>query len=160
MKSLFYLILSSSLGFISNSWATDPNPILMTEDQLQIEQAWIRAVPPTMDLTAAYMHIKNLSDQELILQGGHSPAFEKVEIHKSVIENDLARMIPIDTLSIPAHQNVQLEPGGIHLMLIGKKQTLEEGKLVSLQLQFNQGQYTLELPVKRKEKEAMPHHSH
>ncbi len=39
-------------------------------------------------------------------------------------------------LNIPAHETITLEPGGLHLMCLGKDQALEEGDEIGLTLIF------------------------
>ncbi len=63
---LFSLCVSSQLNF------ADSAPI-------KVERAWIQAVPPVSDTTAAYMKIINLSGSPLKLTGASSPAAKTVE---------------------------------------------------------------------------------
>ena len=42
-----------------------------------------------------------------------------------------------DPVDVPAHGEAVLEPGGLHIMLIGLKAPLEEGKSFALTLEFD-----------------------
>ena len=44
------------------------------------------------------------------------------------------RMRPVAKIELPAHNPVQLAPGGVHVMLIGVKRALKEGERVPLTL--------------------------
>ena len=59
------------------------------------------------------------------------------------------RMRELDGLDIPGFGAVELAPGGIHLMLVGLTQTLQEGDSVDLTLRFQKsGPLTVSLPVR------------
>lgn len=117
---------------------------------VSIDQAWVREVPPNMMMTAAYMRIKNITDEALVLTSASSPDFDEVEIHKTVIEDDIARMLPMKDLPIPIQGEVILVPNGLHMMLIDGKRTLKTGDTVDLTLQFAADKtQTITLAVKR-----------
>jgi periplasmic copper chaperone A len=46
------------------------------------------------------------------------------------------KMRAIEAVDVPAHGEAVLEPGGLHIMLIGLKAPLEEGKSFALTLEF------------------------
>jgi hypothetical protein len=46
------------------------------------------------------------------------------------------RMRPVDAVEVPAGGEAVLEPGGLHVMLIGLKAPLEEGDSFALRLVF------------------------
>ncbi|RRQ20861.1 copper chaperone PCu(A)C [Thiohalobacter thiocyanaticus] len=121
LQSLFLLCL---LG---------PGPALAAD--LQVEDPWVRAGPPTARVMAGYMTLHNpgASDREIVRVT--SPAFERVELHLSRVEDGMARMIPQDALRIPAHGSLELAPGGYHLMLFNPAAPLQPGDKVELTLQ-------------------------
>ncbi len=43
---------------------------------------------------------------------------EVTELHAHVHEGDVMRMVKVDSIEIPAHSDLTLEPGGYHIMLI------------------------------------------
>jgi copper(I)-binding protein len=63
-------------------------------------------------------------------------AAANAELHQSVEENGVARMLPVDSLEIPAGGSVELKPGGYHIMLMGLKAPLKKGDVLMLQLKF------------------------
>lgn len=86
---------------------------------------------------AVFMLIKNEGGEADRLTGGQTAVAEVVEIHETVIENDIMKMQMLgEGLEVPAGGEVQLEPGGYHVMLIGMKQNLEVGQTFGIDLQF------------------------
>ncbi len=67
--------------------------------------------------SAVYMRIMNRGDSDITIRSASSAAAEVVEMHRTVIEDDMARMEALDGLLIPAGEMVELEPGGAHFML-------------------------------------------
>ncbi|MBF0137538.1 MAG: copper chaperone PCu(A)C [Magnetococcus sp. DMHC-1] len=111
------------------------------ESGLAVQGAWVREAPPSMQITAAYMILRNTSDQPMTLVGVTTPDFSKVEIHETVHENDQARMQAMKELLIPAQGRIALQPNGYHLMLINPKRNapLRPGDSVNLILTFKDG---------------------
>jgi copper(I)-binding protein len=46
------------------------------------------------------------------------------------------KMLPVEEIVVPAHGEAALEPGGLHVMLMGLKGPLEEGQSFALTLEF------------------------
>lgn len=133
------------------------NPAIAAD--LTMSEGWVRAMPPNMTRTAAYMHIDNASEKDIALLSATCDAFNKVEIHQTVIENDFAKMEPIEKLVIPAQGSVILKPKSFHIMLLERQRPLKEGDTVDITLSFdNDTSQTLTLPVKRGESQMMHHH--
>src|SRR5512147_3065222 len=85
---------------------------------LEVHDAWIREAPPTASVLAAYMVISNVRETPAEIAAISSPDFEHTELHRTIVESGVARMVPIEKFQIPAGERISLEPGGIHLMLI------------------------------------------
>jgi copper(I)-binding protein len=105
---------------------------------------------PTLSLppAAAYMTITNNGDDAASLISVSTDVAEFVEIHATTIENDIARMSPVDELDIPAGNSVALEPGGYHIMLINLTRDLIPGETIALKLKFASNiEMTIDVPV-------------
>ena len=103
---------------------------------------------PGASMSAGYLRIQNNSRATIVLTSVTSPQYGRVEIHETVIENDIARMRPLDGLTIYAGQSVLLEPGGKHLMLMGPREPLTKGEKVDMTLTFKSGrQQTVSVQV-------------
>ena len=142
---LLLLILSISSVFADNA--------------VQIRNAWINEAPPTVQVVAAYMDIRNNSDKDIDLVSASSPEFERIEFHVTNIENGIARMQMQKTISIPAKSSFSFSPGNYHLMLFNGKKNLLAGDSVFLKLTFSDGQIVIiNAEVKRADITAEHHH--
>jgi copper(I)-binding protein len=142
------LILLPTLA--GSAWAAD----------LSIEEPWVREAPPGAMALAGYMEIKNTGSEARALIGAESTAFERVELHLSVHEDGVARMIAQEAMPIPAGGELELEPGGYHLMLMRPRQTLSAGDSVPMRLRFDDGStLELQMPVV-KAQGGMDHNHH
>lgn len=117
---------------------------------LTVDGAWVRQAPPGMKMLAAYMTINNGGATERKLVAASGPDFGHIELHRSVITNGVAKMIPQKNMPVPAHGELRLAPGGYHLMLMKPKRTFELGEMLPLTLRFANGQtITVKAVVKR-----------
>ncbi|MBF0152313.1 MAG: copper chaperone PCu(A)C [Magnetococcales bacterium] len=129
------------------------------ESGMAVEKAWVREAPPAMQVTAAYMVLKNASAKPVVLTSVTTPDFAKVELHETVQHQGQAHMQAVKELSIPARGHVTLQPGGHHLMLIApqKNTPLRTGDQVSLTLTFKEGKpLTVTAMVKKDIKSSSP----
>ncbi len=106
-------------------------------DELEIAGAWVRATPPNRDVTAAYLVIRNRSDQPRELLTVETPAAEYAELHTMHQVDDMMEMMKIEGVAVPPQGEAALKPGGNHIMLFGVKRQLAEGDSVSLTLRFD-----------------------
>ncbi|MBF0176314.1 MAG: copper chaperone PCu(A)C [Magnetococcales bacterium] len=108
---------------------------------VSVEGAWVREMPPAMQLTAAYMVLKNTAIEPSTLIGATALDFVKVEMHETVQHLGKAQMQGIKELIIPAKGQVVLQPGGYHLMLITPQKNVlpRAGDQVALTLNFKNG---------------------
>ncbi len=96
-----------------------------------VTDASVRATAPGQDSAAVSMHIRARKDAKLVAVS--TSAAERVEIHIMKHENGMMEMRAVDTLALPANQDVALGSGS-HLMLVGLKRPLKAGERVSLSL--------------------------
>ena len=124
IKSLSHYLLALTALILCN--------VAQAADTLEISHAWIREAPPSSKVLAGYMTINNQGETAISINGISSPDFESAEVHRTVINEGIARMLHIEQLEIPAKGNVKLEPGGLHLMLFNPERALAAGDSVSL----------------------------
>ena len=128
---------------------------------IKFENGWVREAPPGVKILAAYGSLVSLIDEDYVISGIDSPQFERVEIHKTVIDDDVARMKMLNSLQIEAHDTVKLEQGGLHLMLINPHQVIKNGDSVELIFKFkNDEVLESSIPVQRQNGEDDTHHQH
>lgn len=110
--------------------------------RIRIEEGWVRAMPllegeeEVSTNSVAYFVLRNDGDQPDRLVGGESAAAEAVEVHETVLVDDVTRMRKVGGLEISPHEAVELAPGGVHAMLLGLKRSLSEGDTVKVTLFF------------------------
>ncbi len=84
---------------------------------------------PGMRMSAGYFTLTNNTNRPIRITHVSSPQYGAVEMHETVIENDVARMREIPFIEIPARGSMTFERGGKHLMLM---RPLEDGDEVTL----------------------------
>jgi copper(I)-binding protein len=115
---------------------------------VMIHQPWARASIGNAPNSAVYMTLETMGEEPDRLVGGATPVAEKAQLHNHLMEGGIAKMRPVDAVEIAPGAPTVLEPGGLHLMLIGLKQKLEEGATMPLTLVFETaGEVTLDVPV-------------
>jgi copper(I)-binding protein len=130
---LYSLIFILRVVSLKSAYADDS-----TKD-IFVNNAWVRAMPPSVTNSAAYMTINNNSSVEVVITSVSSDIAGASEIHQMSDTNDIMRMAPIADLHIPANGKVKLKPGGFHIMLIDLKKSLKEGDVVPVTLHFKDG---------------------
>lgn len=119
---------------------------------LEATGAWVRparvmggghahAATPSMTAvtSAAYMTLVNHGSHPVRIVGARTAVADGAELHETRIEGMVARMGPVDAIEVPPGGQVRLEPGGLHVMLIGVTRTLEPGDRVPLTLVLDDG---------------------
>ena len=152
MKNIMFLFLSVIVMCIHSGAYAD--------EYLAVHDAWVLSAPPNAKVLAAYMEIMNRSDQLRALIGVSSSRFEKVEMHRTVMQGDVMKMIRQEQMDILPRGSLTLEPGSHHLMLINPKSGLREGDHVNIELLFDNGEAIRVNAVVRSAREwrrRMPH---
>lgn len=80
---------------------------------------------PGTSMSAGYFLLQNDSSGDIVVTAVDSPQFARVDMHETVIDDDVSRMRRIDQLHVDAGERVRFEPGGKHLMLIEPQDSLQ-----------------------------------
>ena len=140
-------IVFVSLFFINTSNAAD---------SITIENTWSPEAPPVVKVMAGYMKINNLGKKDIKVISAESNLFKRVEIHLSEMKNGMMRMTKQDNLLIKANSHIELKPGGLHMMLMGKLKPITLGSIIPVTLTFNNNKkIKIKLKVKSEEKPHM-----
>jgi periplasmic copper chaperone A len=102
---------------------------------LVVTQGWSRAAGAG-GTGVGYLTISNRGTAADRLVAASSPAARGLEMHTHVREGDVMRMRPVPAIDIPAGGTVTLQPGGLHLMLLGLAAPLRQGETVPVTLRF------------------------
>jgi copper(I)-binding protein len=146
IKRLVHLLLC---GVFGTAFADDA--------PIRVENAWLQAVPPVAEATAAYMRIKNLGPTLLKLTGAFSPIAAKIEpmitTRSERNGQEIMGMANVESLEIPPGGVLELKPGGSHLMIMGLTSHPKEGDRVKLTVRFAPGdqRFDVDLPVFKQE---------
>ncbi len=104
---------------------------------LTLVQAYAFETTAGMANGAAYISVENLGSTVADLVGVASEVAEVTQVHTHVQHGDLRRMVALDLpLPLAPGQRLTMEPGGIHVMLLGLKAPLEVGDRVQIALDF------------------------
>ena len=112
--------------------------------------AWARASIPGAPNTVAYGLLLNLTNSADTLVGASSSVAQAAELHDTLIgQNGVMSMTPLPSgIAVPAGGAVLLQPGGMHIMLVGLKQSIDVGSTFDLTFTFaHAGSSTLTIPV-------------
>lgn len=108
--------------------------------QVTVLNPMSRAVPMPGGNGAAFMTVQNGTDAAVQLIAVESDVADAVELHETVQEGDVMRMIPRpEGFEIPPGGTLELKPGGKHVMLIGVPQPPAVGESFMLTLRFEDG---------------------
>ncbi len=119
-------------------WFSLSAALAMAQD-VMVDNAWIRDAPPGAAALAGYMTLMNKSDKPKTLVSASSPAFSKVMLHRTVMDEGMAKMLHQQQIEIPAHGSINFEPNGYHLMLMKPKHQFKAGDKVEITLEFKDG---------------------
>ncbi|MEA4909064.1 MAG: copper chaperone PCu(A)C [Chloroflexi bacterium] len=122
----------------------------MAESETPGEMPAMDGMPSGEATSAAYFVIVNDGGESDTLVGVSSQVANDVSMHETRVENDVAQMLPVASLEIPAHERLEFQPGGYHVMLVGLTQDLNEGDNIQITLQFEKsGALTIDVPIRQ-----------
>ncbi|MCW8847258.1 MAG: copper chaperone PCu(A)C, partial [Sedimenticola sp.] len=108
-------------------------------EKVMVSDAYVRAVPPGQPNSASFMVLSNHSAEDLVLVGAESDVAKAVELHSHTMKDGMMRMRQVEKIDLPAGETVQLQPGGLHVMVIGLQQKLVPGEKIDMALVFSDG---------------------
>ena len=124
------LLFTMSMSWQSQSAETRAGPLVIQDPRA-------RATAPGAEVGAGYLSILNMGDQNDWVIGIDATFARHSEIHEMKMEGDVARMRPLESgLEVPAGQQVDLNPGGLHIMFMKLQHQLQEGGSYPVVLHF------------------------
>ena len=115
-----------------------PSVKAATGEPVTVDNAWVRATVSKQRSTGAFFSLA--SSRPMRLVAVESPAAEIVEIHEMALVDNIMRMRAVDVVPIVPGQRVELQPSGLHVMLIDLVQPIQVGDVVPLTLVFEDDQ--------------------
>jgi copper(I)-binding protein len=127
--------------------------LALADDQfaITVQHPWMRAVPDVMDSTAVYMVLVNTGSIPAELVGGSTAIADSVAPMITTKEGEGLKQVfgmqSVDSLKIPAHGTLVLEPNGNHLMVTGLKEHPKEGDQVDFKIKLEPGDHEIHLKI-------------
>lgn len=110
-------------------------------DQVTVVDPYVRAVPPVVTTSAAFMQLRSSAGEERFLVAASTPVAGAVELHMHLMDQGVMRMRRIPHIHLPPGAPVMLQPGGLHIMLFDLKAQLKPGEEVPITLTFDDGSH-------------------
>ena len=118
------------------------------DEDVQITDAWARPSPSGVTTGAAYMTIHSATDDVLLGATVEADVAASVELHATTSAGGVSTMAPSGDLTLPAGEDVTIEPGGNHIMLVDLASPLVAGDSFPLTLRLaEQGARTVDVAV-------------
>lgn len=130
---------------------------VLSAGSLNVESPYVRAVPPNIPNSAAFMVLKNTTDKPLSVIRAESTLSNMVELHTHSKQGDMMVMHQVPEIVVPANGETVLKPGGLHVMFMGLKSPINVNDTVEFTLVTDNGE---KIPVKapaRQVKRVMEH---
>lgn len=108
-------------------------------ESVEISDPYVRMVPPNAPATAAFMTITNKDGKDHAVVSAKGYINKITELHTHLHDNGVMRMRQVDKIDLPAGGATALQPGGLHVMLIGLNEPVQEGQKIQIDLTFDDG---------------------
>lgn len=134
--ALVAVIAASAVGCTTSD---DTETVEVYTPELAISDPWVKAVDDGM--TGVFGEFANETDQEVHIVGASTDAAAMVELHETVDGDDGSMMMQeVDGgFTVAPGETLTLEPGGLHLMLMGVTEAIEPGDEIAVTLEFAGG---------------------
>ena len=132
--------------------------------ELSVQEAWARPADAGGN-SAVYFKLVNASDTPDSLTGARTGAASTAELHETTAstemdmgegegmdmgDGEVMGMTPRESVAVPAGEEVDFEPGGLHVMLIGLQQDLSPGDTIEVTLVFEEaGEKSVQVEVRQ-----------
>ena len=135
MKKLLILALLSATTLLASS--------------IEIKDAYVRATPPGLPNSAAFMTVENKTSHDIAIISASSKISKVAELHTHDMKDGVMKMYQVPKIVVPKNGHTTLQPGGFHVMLIGLHKPLKEGDTATFTLKFENGETkTITAPIK------------
>jgi len=137
-RKLFFttnILILTTIAFVSI--ISDIGAKNYTYKQVNASDPWARATSKLAKTGAVYIkNIHNKGKNAVKITGFSANIAKKVQLHNTVVKNEVAKMQHIEFLEIGPNKSVQFNPGGLHIMLMGLKRPLEKNSHFPLIIKF------------------------
>jgi periplasmic copper chaperone A len=130
---------ATAFAFVLMFAAGTPAHAAGAAQAIAVKNAWIRWLPNNLP-AAGYVTLANNSDKPIDLVDISSADYGSAMLHQTVSSGSTQKMVMVDKLTVPAHGEAQIAPGGYHVMLEDAKHKIAPGDTVHLKLRFSDGE--------------------
>lgn len=114
--------------------------LVAEKDGIKVFDPRVRIAPNGMDMTAAYLTVKNDTDKEVQITAAEVGLGKTAELHTHVKGADgQLTMTQVKSYPIPAKSEFALAPGGAHIMVMEIKAGGKAGDKTKMELKFDTG---------------------
>ena len=125
IKFIFFLILSNYAN--------------ANQDSLVFHGAYTFETFDGQKACAVYVSVFNNTEKDFLIESISTEVALKAEIHEIENDNEIIKMKKKANFLIKSKQQVFLQPGGTHLMLMGLKKKLDDGSSFKVEFSLNDG---------------------
>lgn len=137
LKVVLYCFLILLLGCTKGHHGHSKNTLSKSSDnKIHVKESWIRAVPPSSKMSAAYMVIMNHGETDDQLISVKTELAHVAEIHNVEKKDGMMKMMPVPFLEIHSGGKKELKPGSYHIMLIKLNRIPKKGYKYDIMLHF------------------------
>jgi hypothetical protein len=123
--------IAASAACLVAACSSDPLP-------LSASGVTILAPLPGQQVAIAYLSLDNHSVAPITLTRITSPQFKSVAMHATIVDDGVAGMQSLDSITIAENSRVDFDVGGRHLMLMSPRETLRAGDEVTLEFHYGE----------------------
>lgn len=105
------------------------------QNPLVVDHPWARATPRGAKTGVVYLSLVNNGSGDRLLEAT-TPVAQKVQFHSASEEAGVSRMHEMQSIEIAPGAKIIFTPGGLHIMLVGLKQPLQQGQTFPMTLTF------------------------
>ena len=113
----------------------------------RISDARVVQPPPGSKVAAAYFTIRNTASEPLLITDVKSDIANRVEVHLSSVENDVAKMEKQQSVTVESGASLEFKHGSYHVMFMGLNEVLKAGNSFDVTLVTNAGDIVVSVPV-------------
>lgn len=103
--------------------------------QVSVTDAWARETIGAGKTSAGYARIVNTGAADRLLSVS-TPAAGMADVHQSIEQGGMMRMLPVKSLEIPARGETLLKPGGYHIMIMNAQKPFKVGEQLEFTFTF------------------------
>lgn len=107
---------------------------------LDVTDAWARPIYPSHSMTSAYVDVRGCGSNPVTISHITSPDFGTIEMHRTELDsNGVSSMVEVSSIPVPNGQAVNMEPGGLHIMLMQPSSLMVGAEEFQMKLHLSDG---------------------